>query len=136
LWKSKWNIPVDTGGWTHYYLQKYPNIRKRKINWINAENSLDYLIENKIPNNDLIEYLKIKSKINKDMNYKEGLEKPYSEVGENVFVHFSAGSNWNGNSPKYHIIHQKALYDYLSKICDLSMINFDQIRLTQKFLKT
>ena len=130
-------INTDTGGWSHFYLQKYPDIKKRNIEWTGPGNSINYLIENKIPNNDLLEYLKEKVKINNKHNYrKDDPDNPHSEIGATVFLHFRIGSNWEGNSLNFHKDHQVSLYQYLSKICDLSMITFDQIRLTQKFLRT
>jgi len=112
--------PVDVGGYTYYYFQKHPEVRKKEINLTYPHNfacaqclkncqdfacthNTEFLKQNNFHDARVIAFIQ-----NGPPNMEFTLDR--------TFIHYRGGGNWDGQSAEYHRNKTKILLDFINSI--------------------
>lgn len=102
-------VNVDTGGFTHFYLEQHPDISWLKTDCVTIPLDVDKSrLDRKV-----IDYFKSKPKM---FSLLTEMKYDYEVYYEYTFLHFRAGSNWYKMNPEKFKEKSKIFYEALGEI--------------------
>jgi len=100
------DVPVDAGGFTHYYLKKHPDLKIKYFDQVHSS----YIDSQNIPSLQQHGF---------DANQIAMLQAGLHDVEffiQASWFHYRSGTNWNCQSQEYHDIKSRLMNDYIAKI--------------------
>ncbi len=112
------DVPVDAGGQTYFYLRNNPDLR---IYYLNNQNIKEFYCENCFNlNKNLCNHNTV---LLKQLNFSENEINFIQSGPENIdflfnkrFLHYRSGSNWNNQSEEYHRKKTNLLNNFINNI--------------------
>lgn len=102
------DVPVDSGGWTHYYFKQNPSVKIHEVSVLRSEELYCGRIEQGIPvDTQTAEYIKLRTYQQHNFNDNEIqflLKQPntFEFYLDKHFLHYSDGSNCYNKSKDFH----------------------------------
>ena len=108
-------VPVDAGGFTHYYLKHNPEVRMRSIGYFTTDVLRGRCEDEAMNCAQLDQWLALEGFDQHQITFLQGA-RDLEFFGNKEFLHYRGGTNWNYRDPDYHRKKTDALNAYIDTI--------------------